>query len=342
MTIRAGKLLRHFAIAIGVLVVFVTIAALISAPRPLVDNAAAITPGESLDDWIDSSEAVVHRRSPIIAGTEKRLLWFDPDTRTVTDTAVVYIHGFSASRGEISPVPERVAHRLGANLFETRLAGHGIQQDPLSGIKAEEWLADAAEALAIGARIGRRIVVIATSTGATLTLAMAGREEMQIVDAIVMISPNFALPDPMAEVLTWPGGPQFAVFTLGSIRHWTPQNDLQARYWSTSYPTVALVEMMRLVQYTRSRLPLALDAELLTMYSPKDAVVSANATLTALQQITAPRKLLIEVVNSDDPGQHVLIGDVLSPHITDEAVNTIVSFLADRIPTGDGGGADSL
>jgi hypothetical protein len=38
----------------------------------------------------------------------------------------------------------------------------------------------------------------------------------------------------------------------------------------------------------------------------------------------------------------VLIGDVLSPRITDDAVNTMVSFLADPIPPGDGGGADSL
>jgi hypothetical protein len=78
------------------------------------------------------------------------------------------------------------------------------------------------------------------------------------------------------------------------------------------------------------------------MYSPQDAVVSADATLAALQQITAPRKLLIEITDSDDPAHHVLIGDVLSPRITDDAVNTIVSFLADPIPTGDGGGADSL
>jgi alpha-beta hydrolase superfamily lysophospholipase len=326
--------LRRIASRVGlstlVLLAIVAVAALVTAPRALVDNASAVSPGEPLDEWIARNEASVQSHSPIVAGTEKRILWFDPETRAVTDTAVIYIHGFSASRGEISPVPERVAKQLGANLFETRLAGHGIRDTPLTGVKAENWLDDAAEALAIGGRIGRRIVIIATSTGATLTLAISGRDEMRLVDAIVMISPNFALPDPASEILTWPGGPQFAQLTVGSTRSWAPQNELQARYWSTSYPTLALVEMMRLVKYTRSRLPLTLHADLLTLYSPGDAVVSADATRAALQKISAPRMQTIEILDSDDPGQHVLIGDILSPRITDRAVDTIVTFLSRR------------
>lgn len=324
------KIALRIALSVFALLTVVIAAALITAPRALINTALAVTPGEPLDDWIAAGESSVQSRSPIIPGTEKRILWFDAQTQAVTDTAVVYLHGFSASRGEIAPVAERVANRLGANLFETRLAGHGIQDTPLVGVKAEDWLDDAAEALAIGSRIGRRIVIIATSTGATLTLGMSGREEMELVNDIVMISPNFALPDPAAEILTWPGGPQFARLTLGPTRSWTPQNELQGRYWSTSYPTVALVEMMRLVKYTRSRLPLTLHANLLTLYSSDDVVVSADATLVALEKISAPRKQTIEILDSGDPGHHVLIGDILSPRITDRTVDTIVEFLLTR------------
>lgn len=324
------KTLKRVGLSMVALLAIVAVAALLTAPATLVNDARIVTPVAPLDEWIAGNEASVQRRSPIIAGTEKRIVWLDNDRRDVTDRAVIYIHGFSASRGEISPVPERVAKQLGANLFETRLAGHGIRDTALEDVKAEQWLDDAAEALAIGKLIGRRIVIIATSTGATLTLAMSGREEMHAVDAIVMISPNFALPDPASEILTWPGGPQFAQLTVGTVRSWTPQNEMQARYWSTSYPTLALVEMMRLVKYTRSRLPLTLQADLLTLYSPDDAVVSAEATRAALESIHAPRKHTIEILDSDDPGQHVLIGDILSPRITDRAVDTIVTFLSVR------------
>jgi esterase/lipase len=269
----------------------------------------------------------VHRRTPIVPETEKRIRWANPVDHGITDFAFVYIHGFSATRQEIAPLPEIVATRLGANLFETRLAGHGLQTLALAGVSAEDWLADAAEAIAIGGVLGRRIVIIATSTGATLTLAMSGREEMNKVAAIVMISPNFSLRDPNAAKLTWPGGPQIARLTLGQTRTWTPVNEAQARAWSTSYPVAALIEMVRLVQFTNSLLPLALDADLLTLYSPADSVVDPAATVQALRRIEATRNELIEIRDSADPSRHVLVGDILSPQSTRPTADLIVSFL---------------
>lgn len=305
-----------------------TAAALVTAPGELHnDRPAAAVPAEDLDRWLEEAEAAVHRRTPLIPGTGKRVRWADPEGRGVTDIAVVYIHGFSATRQEIAPLPQIVAERLGANLFETRLSGHGLQAQALAGVKAEDWLADAAEALAIGAVLGERIVIIATSTGATLALAMSGREEMRKVAAIVMISPNFSPRDANAAKLTWPGGLQVATLVLGGTRTWTPLNDAQSLYWSTSYPMAALVEMMRLVQYTNGLLPLALDADLLTLYSPDDRVVDPQATLAALGKIAAARNETVEIRDTADPARHVLIGDVLSPASTQPAADAIVSFL---------------
>lgn len=319
--------MRRVLIILTVSILALPFAALVTAPRELQNSVTPVIPGNDLELWLEQREAAVHRRTPLVPNTEKRILWKNPDDHSKTDFAVVYIHGFSATRQEIAPVPEIVASRLGANLFETRLAGHGLQSVALAGVSAEDWLADAAEALAVGAAIGKRIVIIATSTGATLTLAMSGSEDMKKVAAIVMISPNFSPRDPNAARLTWPGGPQIARLTLGETRSWTPQNDAQARAWSTSYPVTALIEMMRLVQYTNALLPLALEADLLTLYSPADAVVDAGATVVALRRIEAPRNELIEIRDSADPAQHVLIGDILSPQSTQPAADRIVSFL---------------
>jgi hypothetical protein len=85
--------------------------------------------------------------------------------------------------------------------------------------------------------------------------------------------------------------------------------------------------MMRLVQYTNEQLPLALEADLLTLYSPADSVVDPVATVEALRRIEAPRNELIEIRDSADPSQHVLIGDILSPQSTQPAADLIVSFL---------------
>jgi hypothetical protein len=50
-------------------------------------------------------------------GTEKSILWYDENQKEKTPWSIVYLHGFSASRREISPVVETLAKNLKANVF---------------------------------------------------------------------------------------------------------------------------------------------------------------------------------------------------------------------------------
>jgi len=220
-----------------------------------------------------------------------------------------------------------VADALGANLFETRLAGHGHLRHPLEGVRAEDWLDDAAEALSIGAMIGERVIVMGTSTGATLALAMAGHPSFETVSAIVLMSPNFAVQDAKAEFLTWPGGPQLAYLVAGQTRSWTAQNELQERYWSTTYPMAAVIEMMRLVKYVRGRLPLQLEQSVLTLYSPADTVVDIDWIINGFEQLDSPRKQLVEIPGSDDQSNHILAGDIMAPENNRPVTEYIVDFI---------------
>lgn len=308
------------------------VAAVATAPPALVNEAEAPKIAGDLDGWLAASERAVAMQSELIPGTEKRIRWHSGPDRGKTDYAIVYLHGFSATRQEIAPVAERVADALSANLFETRLSGHGLIQDPLRGTRAEDWLDDAAEALAIGRAIGERIVLIGTSTGATLALAMARHPSFESVDTLVLISPNFAPSDPSAEFLTWPGGPQLAYMIAGQTRSWEPRNALQARFWSTTYPMDAVIEMMRLVKYVRGKLPLQLDQSVLTIYSPADAVVDTARIRDAFEQIEGPRRFLLEIPSSGDPSNHVLVGDILSPQTNAGVVDAIVRFVEGKDP----------
>ena len=280
---------------------------------------------DDLDNYLEAREAETAAQYPLIPGTEKRIRWQVPGERTAF--AVVYLHGFSATRQEIAPTTELVADALGANLFETRLTGHGRATGVMLEMRAEDWLADAAEALAIGSRIGERTILIGTSTGATLVLTMADHPLMRDVEAIVLISPNFGPEDPAAQWLTRPGGPLLAHLMLGDTRTWEPRNDQQARYWSTSYPTQAIVEAMRLVDLAHSRLPQQLEQSLLALVSPNDGVVSPRLMREALAEISAPRKELLEFDEVGDQKNHVLAGDILSPDNTAAAVTAIVDFV---------------
>lgn len=315
--------LRGVAVAAAVLVLL-TAAAVWTAPDRLQYVPQAPVPGADLDAWLAESEAAAGR---IVDGAEKRLRWYENLIGRRSDYVVVYLHGFSATRQEIAPVPELVADALAANLFETRLAGHGLAEAALNDVRAEDWLDDGAESLAIAAAIGERIVLIGTSTGATLALALADHALFQRVDSVILLSPNLGPSDPSSEWLLRPAGPLLARAMVGEYRSWAPANEQQARYWSTRYPTAALVEMMRLVGLVRARLPLDLAQPLLTVYSPDDLVVDVDRIRALEDAISAPRETFLPLQATGDPGRHVIAGDILNAGNNERVAALIVRFV---------------
>jgi esterase/lipase len=304
-------------------------AAWLTTPPALVNAAAWPQLPDDIAAWLADTEKQVAEQYALIPGTEKRVTWHG-EAGSRTPYAVVSLHGFSATRQETAPLAERVATALGANLFETRLSGHGHSKQPLHEVRAEDWLADTAEALAIGARLGDRTVVIGTSTGGTLALAMSNQPAADTVSDIVLISPNVQPSEGNAAWLTRPAGPLIAQLVAGDTRSWEAHNELQARYWTTSYPIEAAIEMMRLVDMLNTRLPMWLEQNLLVLLSPRDTVVSPAATKQAYARIDAPHKALIEIEDAGDPSNHVLAGDILSPDNTDEVAAMIVDFVLRR------------
>ena len=303
--------------------------AYLTTPPALVNAAVPPELPENIEAWLADTEQAITAQYALIPETEKRVTWHG-EAGARTPYAVVNLHGFSATRQETAPLAELVAAALGANLFETRLTGHGHTEQPMHAVSAEDWLADTAEALAIGARLGEKTVVIGTSTGGTLALAMSGHRAAATVSDIVVISPNVQPSDGKAAWLTRPAGPLLARLIAGDTRSWQAHNERQARYWTTSYPIDAAVEVMRLVDLLNTQLPMHLEQNLLVLLSPGDTVVSPEATKDAFGRIDAPRKRLIEINDAGDPSNHVLAGDILSPDSTDDIAAAIVEFVLNR------------
>ena len=317
--------MRRWAIGIASIIALVALGWW-STPRP-VNMLITIEPDlpADIDSWIADREALYDTAYGLVPGTEQRIRWQKPGRRT--DYAVVYVHGFSATRQEIAPTAELVADRLGANLFETRLSGHGHETEPMAGVTAEGWIQNAVTALTIGEAIGDKLVVISASTGSTLTLALDGFSHLDNVEALVMISPNFAPADPAAQWITRPFGKLMMKLAAGDTRTWQAHNDQQEIYWTTSYPSDAVIEVMRLVDYVQTKLPATIDQQLLMFVSPDDSVVSPEAAREAFDAIDAPRKEWISVDKTGDPSNHILSGDILSPDTTEWVVSEIVEFV---------------
>jgi alpha-beta hydrolase superfamily lysophospholipase len=281
-------------------------------------------PTATIDDWLRAREGVF---DDLVPGTEKTVVWAD-EAGGRTPFALVYLHGFSASRAEIEPVPQRVARALGANLFLTRLAGHGRPGAALGQVTTADWALDLDEAVGLGRRLGTRVILVGTSTGGTLAaLAATDPALARDVAGVVLVSPNFGLQSGMAWMLDLPFAARWLPALMGEERSFAPQNADHARYWTTTYPTTALFPM-RAVQrqagaadYAEATMPL------LVLLAEGDRVVSPAATRAALASWGGPVR--IEVIEgADDPDQHVIAGRILSPATTGRATELIAGWIA--------------
>ena len=78
------------------------------------DIADAVAKVPDVDLYLSRREA---QHAEIKPGQAKTILWNDPAARSKTPLALVYIHGFSASRKDVAPVVETLAGTLGARPF---------------------------------------------------------------------------------------------------------------------------------------------------------------------------------------------------------------------------------
>ncbi|HRO65989.1 MAG TPA: alpha/beta fold hydrolase [Pseudobdellovibrionaceae bacterium] len=250
-------------------------------------------------------------------GTNKTFQWAFPDKRK-TPVALVHLHGFSGTRKEIAPIPERIAEAARSNLFMTRLTGHGLGSEAMGKLTAEDLLKDAEEAMAVGRRMGEKTVLIGVSTGAMLALEMAFKHPDQAA-GLILISPNFRPSRAASVLLKGPLGKWIARNYVKEHR-WNPSSRDEAMYWTTSYPAVALHEMMNLLSWINARNLNAVRAPALLYLSAADKVVSIDLIREKMKSYGGP--LQIEELPSAD---HVLVGD-LKGAANNEA------FLAKAIP----------
>jgi esterase/lipase len=280
---------------------------------------------EDLGTYLDDSERGIPR---LRAEAASEIVWAPDQKHERTAISLVYLHGFSADRHEIEPVVSELGAELGANVFFARLTGHGQDGDAMGDVTVEGWLADASEAVAIGGRIGERVVLIGTSTGGTLAAWAANRPEARSrVAALVLLSPNFHPKDRSSRLLLLPWGGLVARLAVGRERCFTAMNEQQAFHWTTCYPTSALLPMMALVEHVRTADLGGIGAATLVAYSGDDTVVDAEETERVLHRLRGTEPVVVDFTASQDPAQHVLAGDVVSPSSTEALKQEILAFL---------------
>ncbi|MER9330290.1 alpha/beta fold hydrolase [Mesorhizobium sp. M0488] len=292
-------------------------------PRVPVDTNIRFDPSVIGDDpqaYVAKVEAAV---PGIRDGLEKEIVWANPMVHARTPLSIVYVHGFSASKGEVRPLADEVADQLDANLFYTRLTGHGQDGAAMTQASVNAWINDYEEALAIGRAIGDKVIVISTSTGGSLAAWAATQPGASDgVAAIAFISPNFGVKASGAEILTMPWGKQIAELVAGKERSYVPRNALHEKFWTTKYPIAATQPMQALTELAYGAPVEKADIPALFIFSDSDKVVRPDRIREIAGRWGAPHEL-VPVDDTGDPDDHVIAGDALSPSTT--------AFLVQRI-----------
>lgn len=296
------------------------------APRePVVTDVTfdAEKLANGVDPWLAASEQAVPN---LRLGAEKRVIWAEaPETRV--EWAVVYVHGFSAASEEIRPVPDIVARGLGANLFFTRLRGHGRDGAAMAEASVKGWMEDMAEALAIGHQIGRRVLVMGCSTGATLaTLALHETMGAEVAGT-VLVSPNFKLADPKTALITWPGARWWVPWLAGREIGFAPRSEAHGRLWTSRYPSLAVLPMGAAVCAVHRRRHEAVRSPALFVFDPGDRIVDHRVSRKVAARWGAGADLLeLDLGPEDDPSRHLVAGAVLSPGRSEPVAQAILAW----------------
>ena len=284
---------------------------------------------DDLESYLAREEA---QAGPLVPGTEKHIVWAEASHQQ-TELALVYLHGFSASRQETAPLCEDLAASLHANLFCTRFAGHGLQdKEALGKVSVDDWYHDAREALAIGRRLGRRVILIGVSNGGALATWLAANSEPSDLQALILLAPNFGLARPDSEVLLLPWGQLLVRSLVGERLHVQAKSEEHARYWTMDYPSRALLPMMGAVEAAR-RSPLGqLQVPALLIHAEADPVVSTAKASALFARFGSAQKQ--ELFFQPHPGTdaHVLAGRIRSAANTKEIEALILHFLSTLPP----------
>lgn len=324
---------------IPALILLVLVATYFLGPKPPNPEYTTQLPDlptdlEQLEDYIKQRESQL----PLRKDNQARILWQQKEPE-VTEFSVVYLHGFGGSYRDGYPVNLLIADTLQANIYLSRLPGHGmLPEEALENFSAKAAWKSAKEALAVGEKIGKKVILMSTSTGGTLAFKLAATYPDQ-VHALINIAPYFEEDVNGSFLLNSPWGYELAhLVSLGDHMKIEHENERAAQYFDTIYPSEALVDLqVLLVTLINKQTFRQVSCPVLTLYyydnflqEDEHVEVEVYPKVHEILSTPAPLKKLVSLEKAKG---HFLASEIKSDN-TIIVVKEIVEFLRETIYPG--------
>lgn len=318
-----SKILKYFLLSIVLGVVVFLLGPKERFERPNILDTELQVSLSDLENWIAEKEA---KLADLKLGNQAEIIWANDSLKAKTPFALVYLHGFSASRQEGAPIHEAFAKRYGMNLYLSRLEDHGrLDTNSFYHLTPDNYLQSAEEAIDIGKKIGEKVIVMSCSTGGTLSIILAAAGEN--IHSMILYSPNIDIYDPNSNLLLFPWGKQLANIVMGGEHNRIVYDTIAQKYWNSVYHTNSLFALKTLIKdymneetFSKIKIPVFLgyyykDEE------HQDKVVSVSRMLEFYDQITTPaaQKTKMAFPNA---GHHVISSYISSKDVENVAKTT--------------------
>ena len=320
------KLLRFLGI-----VVLLVVVVYIMGPKPQEANLNRDLPSiaasiGNIDSYVEKNDAGL----TVKPDNETRIIWANDSLKERTNYSVLYLHGFSASWYEGYPANVEFARYFGFNAYFPRLASHGIEtEDALIDMTPDRLWESAKEALMVARTLGKKVIIMSTSTGGTLALKLAS-DFPEYVDGLILFSPNIRINNKAAFLLSKPWGLQIGRKVTGGT-HRIVNDDFESKvcqYWNCKYRVEAIVFLQQLVDETMKKQTFSNVNEpvFLGYYykneANQDDVVKVDAALKMFDQLATPSESKVKIA-FPEAGDHVIASEIKSGAYKEVIVKTI-------------------
>ena len=288
-----------------------------ATPVYKTDMPAVPADANALEVYVNNNEAQ-HKLKP---NNQARIIWANDSLKQKTAYSIVYLHGYSASQEEGSPIHTSIAKEFGCNLYLSRLAEHGIDTtDAMINLTPEEYWESAKQAFAIGKQLGNKVILMGTSTGGTNALQLAATYPDDVA-ALVLLSPNIAIDNSSAYLLNNHWGFQLAKLITGDgYVNSKDQRPIFKEYWYSHYPLQSAVQLEEMLETTMTPENFKkVTQPVLMLYYYKDeihrdSVVSVPAMLKMFDELGSKTKIKEDIPNAGDHviGSYIKSKDLLS------------------------------